>query len=323
MAKIRVAIIKGGPSHEHDFSLKTAESVLKNLSERYEVHDVLINKKGEWYLNDKFANPEKVARNVDVVFNATHGQFGESGELQQILDSFGVPYTGSGATASLHGMNKFLSKAAFENAGLLVPRAAMVDREEDDLNKAAVDIYKRFGPKVVVKPLASGSSAGVVVVSSVQDLINALNWVAGFSNKILVEEFINGVEVTCGVIDNFRKQNRYALLPAEVTPREGAEFWDYEAKFSGGAEHLIPSDNLSPELKKKIEEAAIKAHNAIGARHYSRTDFIITPKGKIYVLEINTLPGLSEDDVFTKSLESVGAKYSDFLDHLIKLALKR
>lgn len=321
MSKIRVAIIKGGPSHEHNFSIKTAEEVFKKIPKHYCVHDVFIDKNCGWHLDGKFAHPEKVARTVDVVFNATHGQFGEDGELQQILDSFGIPYTGSGATASLQGMNKFLAKNAFKNAGLSTPNFVVVDSSED-FKEAAVKVCKKVGTTVVVKPLSSGSSVGVVVVNGIKDLIKALEWVSGFSKKILVEEYIKGVEATCGVIENFRKQKYYALMPAEVVPRDGAKFLDYGTKLDGGAMEKIPAESFSPELKKKIEDAAVKAHKAIGAKHYSRTDFIITPRGKIYVLEINTLPGLGEKDVFTKSLESVGAKYSDFLDHLIKLALK-
>jgi len=323
MAKIRVAIIRGGPSHEHDFSLKTAENVLNNLSANYEIHDVFIDKKGDWFLNNKFVHPEKVARQADVAFNATHGQFGESGELQQILDNYCIPYTGSGATASLHGMNKFLAKTAFKNAGLSVPRGVVINTEEEGLKNAVVEAYRKVGPTVVVKPLASGSSIGVVIVGNIHDLIKAVDWVAGFSPKILVEEYIKGVEATCGVIENFRKQRRYALMPAEVVPREGAEFLDYGTKLEGGSMEKIPAESFSPELKKEIEKSAIKAHDAIGAKHYSRTDFIITPKGKIYVLEINTQPGLNKNDVFTKSLDAVGAGYSDFLDHLINQALKK
>lgn len=295
MSKKRVGIIRGGHAHEHDVSLKTAESVLKHLPSHYEPYDIFINKKGEWFLNNKFAHPEKVARVVDVIFNATHGQFGEDGELQQILDSFGIPYTGSGAIASQHGMNKFLAKTAFKISGLHTPLFAVVDGEED-FNAAASQVYKKVGPPYVVKPLTAGSSVGVSIVSDFHHLAKAIEFASQFSSKVLVEEYIKGKEVTVGVIDNFRNQKNYALPVAAP---------------------------LNLDLKKKIEAVAVRAHQSIGARHYSETDFIITPKGKIYVLEINTQPKLSEGEDFATALESVGAKYSDFLDHLIKLALKK
>lgn len=321
MSKKRVGIIKGGPSHEHKVSMKTGESVLKNLPEHYEPIDIFIDTNGDWYIDNKFAYPEKVARSVDVVFNATHGQFGEDGQLQQILDSFGIPYTGSGATASLHGMNKFLAKTAFKTSGLHTPAFVVVDGLED-FETAAVGIYKKLGPPYVVKPVSAGSSVGVSIVSDFHHLARAIGFAAQFSPKVLVEEYIKGREVTVGVVDNFRNQKNYALPVVEIIPKAKHKFFDYEAKYNGETREVCPA-NIDLETKRKLEEAARIAHQSIGARHYSRTDMILTPRGKIYVLEINTLPGLTEDSLAPKALETMGISYSDFLDHLIKLALKK
>ncbi len=321
MSKKKVGIIRGGPSHEHEVSLNTAENVLKNLPDHYEPYDIFIAKNGDWYLNNQFAYPEKVARSVDVVFNAVHGQYGEDGSLQQVLDTFGVPYTGSGQTASLVGMNKFISKKAFESAGLFTPRAITVDSSEDPA-EAALRVYKKMGPQLVVKPNSSGSSVGVSVVDNLHDLARAISDASRYDSKILIEEYIKGKEATVGVIDNFRNKRYYALPVIEIIPPSSSSFFDIEAKYSGEAKEMVPA-NFPIPLKRQLEELAIKSHNAIGARHYSRTDFIITPKGKIYVLETNTLPGFTKDSLMPKALDAVGVSYSEFLDHLIKLALKR
>jgi D-alanine-D-alanine ligase len=305
MAKKRVGIIKGGPSHEHKHSLKTGENVLKNLPKHYEAYDIFVDLNGNWYLNNKFTHPEKVARVVDVVFNATHGHYGEDGKVQQLLESFAIPHTGSDVFSSALGMNKMLAKKSFKDAGLSVPLAIVVDADSS-LELAAVEATRRVGANLFVKPVDSGSGTGLAMADSLPGLIEAIKHVGQFSQNVLVEEFIKGQEASVGVIENFRNQKLYSLPVVEI--RDGM--------------HVVPA-KFSMELKKKLEEAAIKAHKAIGARHYSETDFIITPKGRIYVLEINTQPKLAEGETFTKALESVGVKYSDFLDHLITLALKK
>ena len=287
---IRVGVLRGGPSAERGISLKTGESVLNNLPEKYEKKDILLSKDGEWYLDGNFSYPEKIFRSVDVIFNALHGHFGEDGKVQQMFDIFGIPYTGSGALASAMGMNKVLARASFVNAGILVPRAAAVNADEKAAD-AAYRIFRRIGPSLVVKPACSGSSIGVSIVHNYLDLIQAIekarhlgalllselgNPVSKFKfGKVIVEEYIKGREAACGVIDNFRGEERYALPPIEIISSSDSGFFDYKEKYSGKANEICPA-NFEGPIKDAIEEAAKKAHQALGCRHYSRADFIVS-----------------------------------------------
>lgn len=316
---IRVGVLRGGPSSEHEVSLKTGEAVLAGLPEKYSGKDILLSKNGEWFFNGQFSYPGKIIRSVDVIFNALHGYFGEDGKVQQILELFKVPYTGSGMLASSLGMNKILSREAFARAGLNIPRAIIICKDED-YSEAARRIFKIMSPSWVVKPACSGSSVGVSIIHNFNDLIKAIETAFNFSEKVLIEEYIKGREATCGVVDNFRKQKYYSLPVIEIIPPLEHEFFNYQAKYSGGTREICPA-NFDSELKKEMEKAAVIAHQALGCRHYSRADFRISPKGKIYILEINTLPGLTAESLLPKALNAVGSSYPEFLDHLLTFAL--
>ena len=319
MSSIRVGVLRGGPSLEHEVSLKTGESVLRNLPEYYSAKDIFINKEGEWHLDGKPAHHERIFRQIDVVFNALHGEYGEDGKVQQLLESFGVPYTGSGVLASALGMNKILARQAFKSAGLKVPSGFEIVLE-NGLAETAKKIFRNMPPPWVIKYPSGGSSVGVSIARSFDDLANALEKVSAFSSKILVEEYIKGREATCGVIDEFRNQKHYALPIVEIIPPSKEKFFSYDAKYGGETRELCPA-NFDMAMKKEIERLAIMAHNSIGARHYSRSDFIVSKKG-IYILEINTLPGLTAESLLPKALNAVGSSHRELLEHLIILALK-
>src|SRR3989338_2217555 len=319
MNSIRVGVLRGGPSLEHEVSLKTGESVLRNLPAKYSAKDIFISKEGEWHLNGKPAHHDQIFRHIDVVFNALHGEYGEDGKIQQLLESFGVPYTGS-------GMNKILARQAFKNAGLKVPSGFEVVLE-NELAETAKDIFKKMPPPWVIKYPSGGSSVGVSIARNFDDLEEALEKVSSFSPKILVEEYISGKEATCGVIDEFRNQKHYALPIVEIIPPAQSGFFSYDAKYGGRTRELCPS-NFDMKTKRAIETMAITAHNAIGGRHYSRSDFIVSKKSLpadrqgIYILEINTLPGLTAESLLPKALNAVGSSHKELLEHLINLALK-
>lgn len=318
MAKIRVGVLRGGPSVEHKISLKTGESVLKNLPPQYSGHDIVLTQKGEWYFMGWPTFPEKIFRSVDVVFNALHGHYGEDGKVQHLFETFNVPYTGSGVFASALGMNKILSREAFSRNGLRVPMTEIVDIGETPL-EAAQRIFRRISPSWIIKPSSSGSSLGISIAHNFNDFVEAIKNTLAFGDKILVEEYIKGKEATCGVVQNFRDHDLYALPVIEIIPQNGSEFFDFHAKYSGHTQEICPA-NFNLHIKKDIEEMAKKAHNALGCRHYSRADFIISPRG-IYVLEVNTLPGLTTESLLPKAINAVGSSYGEFLDHLITLAL--
>ena len=319
MNSIRVGVLRGGPSLEHEVSLKTGETVLRNLP-KYSAKDIFINKAGEWHLDGKPSHHDRIFRQIDVVFNALHGEYGEDGKVQQLLEAFGVPYTGSGAMASALGMNKILARQAFKSAGLKIPFGFDLVLKKE-LAETAKDIFKKMPPPWVIKYPSGGSSVGVSMARNFDDLEGSLEKVSSFSSKILVEEYIRGREATCGVIDEFRNQKHYALPIVEIVPPAQSDFFSYDAKYGGQTRELCPS-NFDMPTKRAIEAMAIKAHNAIGGRHYSRSDFIVSKKGT-YLLEINTLPGLTAESLLPKALNAVGSSHKELLEHLISLALRK
>lgn len=323
MTRIRVGVLRGGPSSEHAVSLKTGNNVLRRLedfmSDKYQARDILITKDGQWHFNHLPVEPEKVFRNVDVIFNCLHGRYGEDGKVQQLFESFNIPYTGSGILASALGMNKIMSRDIFKKAEIRVPNAIILE-ENNNLENTASDIAVTMPRPWVVKPASSGSSVGVSIVDTPGALIKAVIGARNHSSKVMIEEHIEGREVTCGIIENFRGSEHYSLPVIEIIPPEHREFFDYDAKYSGQTREICPA-SFPKDVKDEIERLAILAHRALGCRHYSRSDFIVA-KNRIYILEINTLPGLTKESLLPKSLEAIGCDYSDFLDHLISLALR-
>jgi D-alanine-D-alanine ligase len=318
--KTRVAVLRGGPSSEYNVSLITGAAVLEHLPEKYKAHDILIDKKGVWHREGMPKTPHKALHDIDVVINAMHGEFGEDGKVQQILDGLNIPYTGSKALASALGMNKMLSKKAFIEAGILTPKSLYVE-VGNDLAADAEEIFNSFPMPAVVKPNAAGSSVGISIARDLDSLLAALKKAAMVGSQILIEEYVEGQEATCGVIEKFRGQDIYSLLPVEIIPRKDQTFFDYESKYSEnkGATEICPG-NFDHKTNEIIQKMAIAAHKALGMRHYSRSDFIVAPRG-VYILEINSLPGLTPQSLLPKSLKAVGSTFPDFLEHLIGLAL--
>lgn len=330
---IKVGVLRGGPSSEHEISLKTGKNVILNLahlSKKYSVKDIILNKEGDWFMDRKISQPERIFRSIDVVFNALHGYFGEDGKVQKTLETYGVPYTGSGVIASALGMNKVLSRGIFKKAGLNVPKS-FVAENNDSTGNIAKNILKTMPPSFVVKPATGGSSLGVSIAHNFNELVRAIetafNFVRQPAGKIIIEEYIKGREATCGIIDNFRGEKYYSLPVIEIIPPKNCGFFDYKAKYSYDTQELCPA-NFDLEIKKQIEEMAKNAHHSLGCRDYSRADFIVarkplTKETKIYLLEINTLPGLTTTSLLLKAINAVGSSYSELLDHLLTLALSR
>jgi D-alanine-D-alanine ligase len=319
MSKIRVGVLRGGPSSEYDVSLKTGKTVLNALSpEKYDPIDIFIDKDGEWHIGGYPLTPDRAVQHIDVIFNAMHGEYGEDGEVQRILENLSVPYTGSRAMASAVAMHKAHAKDAFARHGLQMAPHILFDtntQDEDDI----VEIFRTFPQPSVVKPMMSGSSVGVSMVNRFDELADAIARAAEYSPIVLIESFIDGKEATCGVIEDFRGEDLYALPVVEIIPPEDSAFFDYDAKYGGETEERVPG-RFSGDETAQIQDIARRAHEAVGALHYSRTDCIVSPRG-IFVLEINTLPGLTEASLFPKSLDAIGVPFAHFLDHVISLSL--
>ena len=263
------------------FRLKQAKAFYAICRKKYSAKDIFISKEGEWYWDGKPAHHERIFRQINVAFNALHGEYGEDGKVQQLLEAFGIPYTGSGVMASALGMNKILARQAFKGAGLKTPFGFQIVLE-NGLAETAKKIFRNIPPPWVVKYPSGGSSVGVSIARSFDDLEGALKKVSAFSSKILVEEYIKGREATCGVIDEFRNQKHYALPIVEIIPPAESGFFNYDAKYGGQTRELCPA-NFDLPTKRKIEAMAVAAHNAIGARHYSRLRFHYFQKGNLYI----------------------------------------
>lgn len=319
MNTIRVGILRGGPSSEYNVSLESGRAVLNNLPEQYSGRDILIDTWGTWYLDGRAQPIDRILNQVDVVFNALHGEYGEDGEVQRLLDTYGVPYTGTKALGCALAMNKVVAKQMFEKQGIKTP-AFKVLHAHDNIHDEIFAVFRSFPMPVVVKPVCAGSSVGVRVVRDYVNLEEAVHHILSRWPEVLIEEMIVGKELTCGVLENFRGQSAYTLLPVEIVPPSDRDFFDYDAKYTGITQELCPA-RITEEESHAIQELARKAHHAVGARHYSRTDFILSSRG-VYALEVNTHPGLTKESLMPKPLKAIGCEFPQFLDHVISQALK-
>lgn len=324
--RIRIGVLRGGPSNEYEISLKTGAAVLAalrdKLSHRYDAVDVYVDKEGMWHVNGIAIDPSQSHHHFDMAWNSLHGSYGEDGKLQAFLEAHGIPFSGSGSLASAVGMNKSLSKKVFRDNGIKTPfwkevRAEVVG---EDVSDAAEKLFNNTVLPVVVKPANSGSSVGVSIVRTKADIEPALREALKHGDSVIIEEYIPGAEATCGVIEGYRGKELYALPPIEIRPKN--QFFDYHAKYGGQAEEIIPA-TFPPDIKEAIETLAKDIHRLLKLKHYSRSDFIIHPKRGIFALETNTLPGMTDGSLFPKALRSVGSSLHEFVDHIIRMELDR
>jgi D-alanine-D-alanine ligase len=308
MKKLRLALIAGGKSSEREVSLKSGEQVYQALNK----------KKYDLRRFDPAQDLERLvkeAADLDAALIIMHGRGGEDGAMQGLLDLLDIPYQGSGVLASALAMNKELSKILYKMAGLKVAHALTFSREAP---LGPPEIADRLGLPVVIKPVTEGSSIGMTIAQSLNDLAAGLDTAFRYDPRVLVEEYLEGTEVTGGVLGN----DRLTALPlVEIVPGEGYAFFDYEAKYKPGATTEICPARLDPKLTLKAQECALTAHQALGCRGYSRTDMIIRD-GQIYVLETNTIPGMTATSLFPQGAKAMGLEFPELLDTLIELALE-
>lgn len=316
-----VGVLRGGPSREHEVSLDTGAAILAHLpSDRYSVRDIYIDKKGTWYDRGRPSTADRILRQLDAVLIGLHGEYGEDGEVQKLLERFGVPYAGTDSFGSYLAMHKLMSKMHAKDAGLLAPEFRHVEHTGDG-DAVAREVIRSFSQPVVVKPIGWGSSVGVSIVTGYAPIRAAIeNLFAEGATGVLVEEYIRGREATVGVVNDLRGEKLYTLPTTEVTPSTG-NFFSYDAKYSGNTREVCPG-NFSRVISEELQRAAKIMHRALGLRDYSRSDFIVAPKG-VYYLETNTLPGLTDQSLMPKSLAAVGVSLPEFLTHLVNLALSR
>ena len=334
--RVRIALLAGGRSSEHEISLASARSVLAALdADRFDVTTVAIGRDGRWELGNGAAPPRELERatspaspaaetlpvpadaavpatlaDVDVVLPILHGPFGEDGTVQGLLELAGVPYVGAGVAASAVCMDKDLCKKVLHKSGIVVANHVAI-RDGDQ-------IANPFGFPVFVKPARLGSSIGITKAHDEADLQAAVELARRHDDKVLIEEFVAGTEVECGVLGNRRP---LASVVGEIVPH--AEWYDYAAKYDeGGSEIIIPA-HIAGEVAARVQAVAVDAFIATDCEGMARIDFFVREDGEVVLNEINTIPGFTETSVYARLFEASGIPYSELLQRLIDLALER
>ena len=353
MKKLSVCVLFGGISPEHEVSLRSAESVLNNLDpEKYNVFPVGITKDGDWILYTgkdysqlpsgewmhfegnrraalspvrgqgllSFEGDCVVRERIDVVFPVLHGENGEDGAMQGLLQMAGIPYVGPHVAASAVSMDKTLTKLVVDQAG--VPQAAWQLVRSTDLGSRMENtlelLEKRFAYPMFVKPAGTGSSVGVSKAADREGLSHALTEAGKFDDKILVEEFIHGREIEVAVMGN---DSPMASVCGEID--SGADFYDYEAKYVTDTSVAYIPARIPEDVQEAVREAAVKVYKAIGCQGLSRVDFFVTfEENRVVFNEINTLPGFTSISMYPKLFAASGIPYSQLLDALLNLALE-
>jgi D-alanine-D-alanine ligase len=356
MKKINLAIIFGGKSGEHEISLKSANQVMRALDqEKYNIFPIAITKGGQWLLGksgeeymkinlpkaqteggisleqsqslvtvggnkpsiNNFYQGEAEKNGMDIVLPIAHGSYMEDGKLQGMLDMLGIPYVFSGTLASALAMNKKKTKLIAKAAGLKIAKDEIVKKNKKyNLEK----IINKLSFPIVVKPSELGSSVGTSLANTREELEEGIRKALEFGEEVLLEQFIKGRELTVAVMGD---KNPKALPVVEIIPKISG-FYDYKAKYQdGGSEHVCPA-KIPEDIRKKIQKYAVKIFKALGCLDLSRADFIWNEKdGKIYFLEINTIPGMTSVSLAPEAAKNAGLDFPKFLDKLISGALKR
>jgi D-alanine-D-alanine ligase len=305
----RVVVLQGGRSSEHDVSLASAESIVGALRERgHDVHTIELAR-GENWLPDAAAAAAIAA--AEVVFPALHGPFGEDGSVQGLLELAGVPYVGPGVTASALCMDKDLFKSVLRDQGIPVTRNITLRRSAGPENP--------FGYPVFVKPARLGSSVGISKAHDDEELGAAVALAFEHDEKVLVEEFVSGIEVEVGVLGNSEPS---VSLPGQIVVTNN-EWYDYEAKYDEGEMDLVVPPKISAGQIARVRELALQAFIAAECESMARADMFVRDDGEVLVNELNTIPGFTSTSVYAKLFEASGLPYGDLLEQLIALALER
>lgn len=296
---MKIGVIMGGISAEREVSLNSGREIVKNLdANKYDIYPIVVNSKSELI--------EKV-KGIDIAFLALHGQFGEDGTVQSILEALGITYTGCGVLSSAICMDKDVTKKILRDGKIQTADWTTV-RSTKEID---YDRIKKIGYPVVVKPNSGGSSVATVVINKEADLRDAVRMALKYDKEVMIEHFIKGDEITCSILNG-------AMLPVlAIKPK--ASFFDYTSKYSdGGADEIIVE--LEPELHKKVETMAISSYKLLKCSVYARVDMIVKD-GEPYVLEVNTLPGMTRNSLIPKSALAAGIPFEKLLDMIIEYSI--
>ena len=349
MSKIKVGVVCGGMSTEHDVSIVSGTSVVKKLNDKkYEVYPIYIDNNGGWHkcldiskkyeVGDKIENIEKIEniieylKEMDVIFPVLHGLYGEDGTIQGLFELLKKPYVGCKVMGSSIAMDKIYAKIIFDKAKIKQAKYEYVKKDKNeyiyvdkDFNETKKDlkeickiIEKNIEYPMFIKPSNSGSSVGINKAENIEELEEYIEYASRFDRKIVIEETLVGREIECSVLGN---EDVKASCIGEILPAEN--FYTFDAKYKNSESKLNIPAQISKDLTDRVRETAIKAFKAIDGKGFARVDFFVNDKtNEIYINEINTLPGFTEISMYPKLWEQVGVDYSELLDKLINLALE-
>ena len=302
MKKLKVGVIRGGISSEREVSLKSGEEIIKELNkEKYDVKDIILNDKKDIFT---------VLEGLEFVFLGLHGKFGEDGKVQAILETMDIPYTGCGMLSSALCMDKDITKHIIKNYDIRTAKWFTVRTGED---YSYEEIIEKLGEKIIAKPNSGGSSVGVHFVNNKNELDEAFEDIFKIDNEAIIEEVIEGVEISVPIIDGL-------VYPTLCIEPKAGTYFDYASKYElGGADEYVIE--FEENLQNEINEFTKKAFYAVKCEGYARIDFMLKDN-KAYLMEINTLPGMTATSLVPKSLKHLGVSYSELLDKLIEVSLK-
>jgi D-alanine-D-alanine ligase len=328
MKKLKVGVLMGGPSAEREISLITGKAVFDNLDRKKYLSTLIEMSKDNifWLLDNKqkkkrkldFINKDK--KLFDIIFIAMHGSPGEDGGVQGMLDTLGIKYTGSGVLSSALAMNKVFSAQVYHANGL--PYPGFINFKKDgwkrEQEKITTDIINKIGFPCMVKPVDQGSAVGVSIVKSKEDLKKIIDKTIKLFPWLMVQKFIAGQEATCGVLE--KDGQLMVLPPTHILPNAG-EFYDYKSKYkAGGSTHICPAD-FDEHTNQELQKLTIQAHRALGCRGMSRTDIFVGDDQKLYILETNTIPGMTPTSLLPEAAGKAGISFSEMLDYIIEASL--
>ena len=328
---LKVALLLGGTSPEREVSKSSCYSIHKAIkSLGYEVklidpaygtnqpedESAFFAEKDYTGISNKNyvdAVQSSLLEDIDVAFIGLHGKWGEDGTIQSLLELRGIKYTGSDVLSSAISMDKLMSKILFRHYDISTPNWLHIDKDSTDPEKVIESIESKIKYPCVVKPNDQGSTVGLTICSSPEEVPSAVKLALGYSNKALIEEYISGHEVTVAILD------KKALPVLEIKPKHG--LYDYECKYTSGmSEYEVPA-RFPEDVKKELQEQAVKAFNVLGCRGYGRADFRLSEDMKPYCLEINTLPGMTSTSLVPKMAKAIGISFEELIDTIIKLSL--
>lgn len=307
---ISVAVIYGGRSKEREVSIKSGKGIANALRAKgYEVKE--IDYKSKDFISE--------LSDIDVVYIALHGKYGEDGRIQGLLDILDIPYVGSGVFASALAMNKYKAKTIFKSAGIRVAKDYLLQKDSD-IETAVSNIEDNFNYPLVVKPNEEGSTIGFSIVNNKVELEEAIKFAFTFDKQIIIEEFIQGREVTIAVMETI--DDIKALPVVEIVPIKN-KYYDYESKYApGGSDHIVPA-RIDSKTEEVLKNWAVEAHKQLGCETLSRVDFIIPDEGLPFILEVNTLPGMTETSLYPDAAKAIGLDYKDIVSNFVDLTFKK